>query len=148
MTKTTKAMTGGLNLGDAKAVADREAEGQVTELVDSAGEPLVYFDGAEEKPVWVRVAGSYSAVYRKAVERQRLRMMKRRRGKLSAKEVTENQVELEAACVLEWGGVLTDDGQAIDCNPENVARFLADVAWFREQVQIAMEDHASFFKSA
>ena len=146
MTKAT--MTGGLNLGAAKAVSDREDEGQVIELLDAAGEPLVYQNGTAEKPVTVTVAGSYSATYRKAVERQRLRMLKRRRGKLTSNELTDNQIELEAACALPWDGVLTDDGKPIEHKMENVTGILVGVPWVREQIQIAIEDHAGFFGSA
>ena len=144
----TKAMTGGLSLGSAKAVADREDEGQVIELLDASGEPLVYNDGASEKPVTVTVAGTYSATYRKAVERQNRNSMKGRRSRSTSEELVESLIELEAACVLAWDGMTTDEGKPIDFTPENVARFLRGIPWFRNQVRYAMDDHASFFGTA
>ncbi len=144
----TKQLSGGLNLGAAQAVAEREDEGRVIEIMDAMGEPLVYMDGDTEKPVWSRVAGSYSKTYRRAVERQRRQALGRRRGRMTSEELTANQIELEAACVLEWGGVIEDDGKVVEHNTENVTSMLAGITWYREQIQIAIEDHAGFFGGA
>ena len=136
---------GGLNIAAAKTVAAQEDDGQVVELMDHDGEPLVY--GADDKPVTVTVVGSYSTRYRQAVDRQRHQMIKRRKVKTSAADLFENQIELEASCVIAWDGIF-DGEKAIECNPQNAAEMLTAVPWFREQVQVAMEDHAGFFGSA
>ena len=136
---------GGLNIAAAKVVAAHEDEGQVIELLDHDGEQLVY--GPDDEPVTVTVVGSYSTRYRKAVDKQRREMIKRRRMKTSASDLFENQIELEASCVIAWDGIC-DGAKAIECNPQNAAEMLTAVPWFREQVQVAMEDHAGFFGSA
>ena len=136
---------GGLNIAAAKDVAAHEDEGQVVKLMDHDGEPLLY--GADDKPVTVTVAGSYSTRYRRAVDKQRRQMLKRPRSKVSAEELFENTIEIEAACVLAWEGIVDGDA-VVECNPENAAMMLSTVPWFREQVQVAIEDHAGFFGNA
>ena len=136
---------GGLNIAAAKVVAAHEDEGQVIELLDHDGEQLVY--GPDDGPVTVTGVGSYSTRYRKAVDKQRREMIKRRRMKTSASDLFENQIELEAACVIAWAGIF-DGNKEVECNPTNAAALLTNVPWFREQVTFAMEDHAGFFESA
>jgi len=138
----------GFVLETAEASADRENEGAVIELVDQIGEPIVH--GPDKAPFWMRVAGSYSTHYKRAVDKQRRRMVKRRgRGKLTEKELAENQIELETACVLDWGGIFTPTGEPLEYSAENVRAVLASRAtWIREQVQQQMEDHEAFFSGA
>ncbi len=135
----------GLRLGDAKEVADREDVGQVIELDDEAGEPILYGDG---KRSTVTVAGRYSHRYRNAVKRQTIGFRKGKMKSFSEDDLLASAIEIEAACVLSWEGIETDDGGPIDCNPKNVAAFLAGIPWFREAVQAAIEDHAGFFGNA
>jgi hypothetical protein len=129
----------GLDLSTSKSVADRESEGRWVDILDSQGE-------AYDPPVRMLVAGSYSQHYRKAQDAQRNRLIKQRRTSLTGDAVKQQQLELSAACVLKWEGVL-NNGSPVDCTRESVAHMLDACPWITRQVEEAMEDHASFFGS-
>lgn len=137
-------MSNGVDITKAGLAAKVEDEGLVIHVRGADGEPL-YF-GEARTPVTLRVAGTYSAVYRAALNRQRDRLVKLRRGKLSGELVEEQQLELQAACVLGWEG-FTMNGIPTDCRPENVKQLLVAAPWVREQVEEAMNDHEGFTKS-
>jgi len=129
----------GLDLSTSKTVSEREGEGRWVDVLDSQGEP--YSPG-----VRMLVAGSYSLHYRKAQDAQRNRLIKQRRTSLTGDAVKQQQLELTAACVLKWEGVL-NGGQPEECTRESVARMLDACPWIMRQVEEAMEDHAGFFGS-
>jgi len=134
----------GLDITKAAEAAKVEDEGQVVHVRDRDGEPL-YTD--EQQPVTITVAGTYSGKYRQAANRQRDRLVKMRRAKLSGELIEQQQLELMAACVLDWHG-FTVDGKPVPCNVENAKQLLASVPWVREQVEEAMNDHEGFSRSS
>lgn len=135
------------DLQEAPNVADTEEAGQVIHLLDRNDDPAHYVDGEEgEKPITMRVAGTYSHTYRKAEQRQRRQMIKRR-GNPTPDDLENQQLQIEAACVLGWEGI-TAGGAPVPHNIENATKVLRAMPWVRRQVQRAMEDHAGFFRSA
>ena len=134
----------GLDISTAAEAAKIEDEGQVVHVRDRDGEMLYYANGTQERrPVTITVAGTYSSVYRGALNRQRDRLVKLRRAKLTGDMVEEQQLELMAACVLAWDGFFIG-AEPVKCTRENVKQVLATVPWIREQVDEAMGDHEGF----
>ncbi len=138
----------GFELSAVGNVAATEDEGQILEIHDHRGAPLTFTapDGTE-KPVTVRVAGTYSKVYRRAQEMLRERQIRQRRAKLTGEAVTRQSVELVAACILGWDGFF-NAGQPLAYERENVIEVLTRAPWIREQVEEAMVDHEGFFTSS
>ena len=121
-----------------------EDDGTVVHLKDVSGNPL--YDGPDDtKPVVMRIAGTYSARYRKAqkaVRDAQTRAM-RRGGSLDGEQIDAAQYELEAACILEW--TFTIGTSAYPISPENWRAIAEKQPQWREQVQNAMGDHERFF---
>ncbi len=114
----------------------REDEGTLVMVKDAAGE--------EQDGVTILVAGTYSTAYRKAVSAQRDRMLRQRRGNLTGEQLERQQLELVAACIIEWDG-FTSNGQPFPLSKDNAITLLTRAPWIREQVEEAMSDHASYF---
>jgi hypothetical protein len=134
---------GGFDLGGAATVADREDAGQWVELRDANGDVLTY--GAEQS-VRVRVAGTYSKRFRRAKKTQTDRQLRQRKVTLNADQLEENSIELVSACVMEWEGFF-NAGAPLSCSPDNVALVLKRAPWIRDQIEQAMDDHASFSRA-
>ena len=137
----------GFEVANSKSVAEREDEGTVVNVRDAAGDEIFYGEGDAKKAVTITVAGSYSKTYRRALDAQRERMMKQRRGSLTAAQLAKQQLELTAACVIGWQGFLSN-GQPYECSKENVIALLDSAPWVRDQVEEAMQDHQSFFSTS
>jgi len=135
-------MNKGFDIGAAKSVAAQEDEGIVVSVKDAQGAPQ--FVG--ETPVTITVAGSYSAIYRRALDAQRDRMVKLRRG-LTGEALQRQQLELVAACILRWDGIMNGD-KVFPLTKDNAVALLEAAPWIREEVEAAMGDHAGFFKPA
>lgn len=133
----------GFDIVSAKDVAAREDEGTVVELKDQNGEPL-YADDAKTLPVTITVAGTYSTRYRRAVDQNRDRMLKRRQATLDGEQLNRQSLELIAAAIIAWSG-LTESGADYPLTKENAIALLDACPWIREQVEMAASDHASFF---
>lgn len=131
--------------GQKAVVASREDEGTVIHVRNEVGDHLHF--GEDKKPVTILVAGSYSTVYRKALDAQRDRMMKHRRLSATGEQLARNQLELIAACVLSWEG-FCDGPKVVPCTKENAITILSLFPWIREDVEAAMGDHQSFFKNS
>lgn len=139
-------MSKGFDINAAESEASAEDAGQVVHVRDANGDPMFYGEKGD-KPITITVAGTYSKVYRAALNRQRDRMLRMRRTKMTGEMLDEQQVELAAACVLAWEG-FTQDGQPVPCTRETARVLMAKVPWLREQVEEAMNDHAGFSQSS
>ena len=129
------------DLSAEKSKVEREDEGIVVTINDERGETMHFGDG---QPVTVRVVGTYSKKYRDA---ERLRVDRRfKRGGVDPDVIRKEALELTAECVLEWSGFF-DAGKPLDCTRANVVRVLDAVPWVRQQVEVAMEDHAGFSRA-
>lgn len=135
---------GGFDLAPALEVAAREDEGQVVHIHDQLGEPLYYENGSGKKPVTITVVGTYSKRYRASLDQQQGKQFKRRR--FDPEDARKDTLEILSRCVLAWEGVY-NQGQPLEFNRKNVLDVLA-VPFVREQVEVAMGDHAGFFKTS
>lgn len=133
----------GIDISKAPEATAREDAGQVVHIHDEQGEPA-YENG---QPVTVRIAGTYSSLYRRTSEAQQQRQLKQRRTTLTGEQLRKNRIELVAACVLGWDG-FTDNGQPFPCTKENAVRLLDTLPWVFEQLEQAQADHQGFFSTS
>lgn len=77
---------------------------------------------------------------------QKLTRGGRRNAALTADELEKDGLDLLVHCTVSWDGV-TENGQALECTPENVRRVYTSYPWLREQVDQAVADRANFFKA-
>jgi len=141
----------GFKLSSAEPVAAREDEGQLVQVKDENGVEMFY-TGQDGKPapVTLRVAGTYSNIYRTTELEQQRRRAGKRQSKITPEQIHANVIELEAACILAWDGFFVDDAQTqrLELSPANARAVLNAARWIREQVEEAMNDHAGFTKSS
>lgn len=120
----------------AQEVAGEDA-GIVVALRDKRGRPYVV--PGTQKPVTIRIAGSYSTRFRRAKEAQTQRLIDRaRRGKNNANDVERANLETLAVCILSW------DGIPLELSVTNAMHVLTSMPWVREQLQEAQGDHEGF----
>lgn len=132
-----------MNIGEVKALVDKDNEGAVVTIYQKSGEPYVGLDG---NPSTITVVGSESKRYRDAKHAQYRRMQKRvRSGRSEAtpEELERDNVDLTAAAVIAFSG-WEDDGKPLAFTPENV-KLLLSFEHILEQVQAGIHRHASFF---
>jgi hypothetical protein len=133
-------MSHGMDIGAADAITAREDEGQAVHIKDyPSGEPA--FDG--DQPVMVRIAGSYSKLYRKTQDAQTQRMIKRRQSSLTAEQLAQNRIDLVAACILGWEG-FHSGRDAFPHTRENAALLLTKAPWILDQLWEAQQNHEGF----
>jgi len=101
------------------------------------GEPL---------DVRIKLAGIDSDYYKKELRKQQNKKFKKGFRKLSAEELEADTIELLVACTLDWEGVELE-GQALECNPENVRKIYKRFPWIKEQVDNFINDRANFLKN-
>ena len=126
-----------------KDVAAREDEGTVVHLKDAAGE-LAYYGDKNDQPVTMTVVGTYSTRYRRALDAQRDRAIKRRGANVDGATVGRDATDLLASCVIAWEGI-ESNGAPLPFSKANVAAVLDACPWIREDVERASNDHAAFF---
>lgn len=132
---------GGFDLKTASPVSELEEMGAWIELVGIEGEPLLY--GFEKKPVRMKVAGSYSKLYRKLTHAQTTKAVKRRTTKITGELLHRQRLEVIAGCVLAWEGFF-EAGVELPFVRENIKKVLDGFGYILEQVEAAIEDHESF----
>jgi len=132
----------GLDLAGAPDVAEREEQGVTVTLLDDTGEAMM--EGG--LPVTMTVVGTYSKTYRtaKAATERKFQKTIRRQGHVDSDEWL---IDIYRKCVTGWVGVLKQ-GAPLPCTPDTVALVLAAYPGVLRQVHEAVEDHASFFKTA
>jgi hypothetical protein len=105
-------------------------------------------------PMWVTLAGPEHAKRKAFVfaKQRKMRQQLSRTGKIEVQDPTEDEVdevELLAACVLSWRGVLWE-GRPVECTKTNVMARLSDPkrAWFRRSVKAAFDDNEAFIAAS
>lgn len=105
-------------------------------------------------PIWVTLAGPEHPKRKAFVfaKQRRMRQQLSRTGKIELQDPAEDEqdeVELLAACVLSWRGVMLN-GKPLDCNKTNVMAVLGDPkrAWFRRAVKAAFDDNEAFIAAS
>jgi hypothetical protein len=135
----------GFDLQAAAPVVDLEEQGTCIELTMPDGEPMVY--GEDNRPVTIRVAGTYSRRYKKAERGLANDALARKRKKMSDDEQDTRLMKLAAACVISWDGVF-NAGEPLPCNEDTCVKVFAAAPWVYQQVLEAMQDHARFFTTS
>lgn len=135
----------GFNLSTVTPAEDREDAGVTVHVRDARGESMFY--GDDKKPVTILVAGTYSKLYRKVTSAIRDRALKQRRATLTADILFEQQLETVASCILAWDGFFDGDA-SFPLTKANAMRLLSMAPWIREDVEVAMQDHESFFENS
>lgn len=131
------------SLSGAKDVATQQERGTSVVLRDHLGDPFTYVnETGTEVECTAMVAGQFSALYRRAEEAQRDRHLKRRSMQLTGELLARQQIELVAACVMEWN--LRDGEKPISCSKENVISVLTVAPWIRADIEAAISDPARF----
>lgn len=128
-----------MEISNIKAERASEEEGVTVEIRNRAGEL--------EEGVTITVVGTYSATYRKVRDANRDKMVKQRRGMLNGEALDAQAIETAARCIKGWTG-FTANGQPYPYTRENAIALLSEADWIREQVEEAMNDHASFFQKS
>ena len=129
--------------------ARQENEGIDVHIRSAKEKPLYYKDAKGDlRPVLWRVAGSHSDHYKRAEKTLRQRKLSKK--SFTGEVIYEDSIEKAAACVLSWEGMFSRrsaDGPLVEVpfTPHNVKQVLVRCPWVLEDVQHAMQDHASFF---
>lgn len=146
-TKKTNATVNGLDLSAGQQVMKGHEDGVTVELIDHLGQPLTYTDSlGEEKRVWARFAGQYSARYAKTEREIRDRRWDAGEFRLSPEQREADESELHAAMLIDWGG-FSDAGEPLKPSPENCLRFM-QLPWIRPQFIAAVRGRTGFFGSS
>ncbi len=132
---------GGFDLATAPPVTELEGAGAWIEIVGASGEALVF--GADKAPVRMKVAGSYSKLFRKLSHGQTTKAVKRRTTQITGELLDRQRIEVVAGCVLDWEGFY-DGGKVMEPIRENIVRVLDLFPYIREQAEAALEDHEAF----
>jgi hypothetical protein len=125
---------------DIGAASERGAEMQLENPITF--EPLVTDDG---KPISLRLVGSDSGEYRAALTRINAKAKPGRKNTLAQAEA--RAVELLAACVKGWTGIIWND-EPLKFTAENVQMVLTERGWVKEQVDNFVHDRANFLPNA
>ncbi len=125
-----------MDISNTKSVAEREEEGTVVDVKDATGE--------KQKGVTITVMGTYSSTYRRAVAANRDRILKQRRATVDGDQLEQQAIETAASCIKAWTGFTAGD-KPYPLTKANAVALLTNAPWIREQVEEAMNDHASFF---
>jgi hypothetical protein len=91
----------------------------------------------------IQLQGMDSPTYRAIVRNQIDKQINDGKAELSAKELEERLVERLVSVTLNWTNILYQ-GEAMDCNPQNVRKLYSEQNWIREQVARFVEDRSHF----
>lgn len=107
----------------------------------------VYDQGGNPYPgVAIMVVSIDSERYREAerrVKQLRLDRLSGRGGRANATEIDKEAFDMLVECTVDWEGFL-EDGQALTCTAENVAKVYTVAPWIKEQVSVFMGDRRNF----
>jgi hypothetical protein len=132
-----------MKISQLKAARARNDEGAAIAVKDENGDPYMAGDGTT--PVMITVVGPYSERIRAVRERQQKRLLKKARKELTPEEIHERQIEVATAAIIDWAGFEAEDGTPIPFTPENAREVLTAAPWIQDQVEEAVNAHASFF---
>ena len=94
----------------------------------------------------VKCAGIESAAYRKKSVEIRKSVTIGKPSKETWHDATNRQIDLYSSCIVSWSG-LEDNGKEVECNPENIKRFM-EQDWFYTQVSAFVDDLKNFFTNS
>lgn len=118
-------------------------------MEDSAELTILHPKTGEEMNIVITLASPDSEKYRKlsmAMRNKNLQYATKNRGLASAERLDEDSLNLLVGATLGWKG-LSENGEILECTPQNVRRVYADFAWIREQVDAFLGDRKNFFNN-
>lgn len=128
---------------------DLEAGAEIEAKEDAGVEVAIIDPRTGEVAAHWRVAGTYSAKYRREWDALTKRLIaERRAGKASDEEKDEEEYKLIAACSIApcWReGEFMDKGVPLTFSKANAVTILRRLPFVFEQVRAAMRDHERFF---
>lgn len=119
------------------------------EFVDSAQLVILHPHTGAETSIVLTLASPDSAKYRKlnmALRNKSLQYATKSRGMASAERMDEDALTLLVGATVSWSGVM-ENGEMLECTPENVRRLYTDLPFVREQVDMFLGDRKNFFKN-
>jgi len=101
-------------------------------------------------PTVFLIVGEYSKPYRAAERATTDRVVKAARMglDLSSEDSITFRLERLAGAIVGWKNVETEDGTPVQCTKENVIEVLRAAPWITQQVERALQSHASFFAAS
>lgn len=121
---------------------EAEEAGRVIHVEDIDGTPGYYLDGDVQKPITIKIVGTYSRTYRTKMRQQRNQVLRQLEAP-SGETIDQQQTELVAACILGWEG-FAKNGQPFPHTTENAIALLKALPWVQRQLEIAMGNHRGF----
>ena len=100
----------------------------------------------ETLDIRIKLAGIDSKTYREAARKQINKRLKKGLRKISVEDTEQEEIELLAACTLDWENV-EYEGKELECNPENVKFVYKEFPWIREQVDAFIADRGNYLKN-
>jgi hypothetical protein len=134
-------------------VVEKANEGTVLELLNPFdGEPLTdegekVADKKNIKPLYLRLLGSDSDVYRKAMNRRLEKNInkKNKNKNIDLDDAKLKGAELLAKCTTEC--YLIEDEKAVVCTPAEMTRLYLKYPWLQEQAENHMADRSNLMTS-
>jgi len=102
-------------------------------------------DNKNIKPLYLRLLGSDSNVYRTSIKRRFERSQNKKNQKLDLDDVQLKAAELLAKCTTEC--YLIEDGKAVECTIAEMTRLYMKYPWLREQAEEHMSDRSALMES-
>lgn len=118
-------------------------------MEDSAELTILHPKTGEEMNIVITLASPDSEKYRKlsmAMRNKNLQYATKNRGMASAERLDEDALNLLVGATLDWKG-LSENGEVLECTPQNVRHVYTDFAWIREQVDAFLGDRKNFFNN-
>jgi len=128
-----------MKLSQLRKNVEMQEEGVPVTLYDPLGQPYTASDGSE---VTVTVIGMQTKARREAEKAEQTAAAKA--ANIDDAFVLQSRARKAAACVTDWHGVETEDGQPIEFSKDNVVAMLAIDQRVLFQVEQAIERHALF----
>lgn len=132
-------------------VVEKANKGTVLDLLDPfTGEVMTdegekIGDKKNIKPLYLRLLGSDSDVYRNAIKRRFERSQNKKKQKLDLDDAQLKGAELLAKCTTEC--YLIEDDKAVECTQSEMIRLYLKYPWLREQAEEFMGERSNFMTS-
>lgn len=107
--------------------------GTLQPLLDEKDTQIAIWVYGRDSSRWAAVAKTLKAEYAEK--------------KLDMDDIGEALIEVLTQCVFKWEGNIEFEGEALDCNPENVAKLFQNpgFVWMTEQVLQGAGDRSQLF---
>jgi len=126
---------------------DIEAAAEITKAEDEGVVVAIIDPRSGEEAAKVTIVGTYSATYRREWDALTNRLIRQRKiGKASTEEKEREEIQLVAACILDWEGIRLG-GRDLAFSKPNAITLLTKAPFILEQLSAAMRDHERFFSN-